>query len=75
MEETNQIKKEEKKECCREWNCTRGSDPGFIWILGVIGASVYYIQHADGFGAGVLGVLKALVWPAILVYRLFGLIY
>lgn len=44
---------------------------GFVYILGVFGAAVYYIQTATGFWSGVLGVLKALVWPMFLVYRLF----
>jgi hypothetical protein len=49
----------------------KGNDGGgFIWCLGAIGAAVYYIQQADSFGQGVLGILKALVWPAILVYKL-----
>lgn len=39
--------------------------------LGFIGAVVYFIQHADTFRAGVLGFLKALVWPAFLIYELF----
>jgi hypothetical protein len=43
---------------------------GFVWFLGFIGAAVYYIQQADGFWAGVLGILKAFVWPAFLVYSL-----
>ncbi|MFI5264724.1 MAG: hypothetical protein ACHQM6_09435 [Candidatus Kapaibacterium sp.] len=38
--------------------------------LGLIGALVYYIQHATSFGDGVLGFLKALIWPAMLVYNL-----
>jgi len=38
--------------------------------LGFVGALVYYIQHATTFWMGVLGVLKAMVWPAILVYKL-----
>ena len=51
-------------------NGTRGNDGGgFIWCVGVIGAIVYYVQHAETFWQGVLGVLKALVWPAILVYH------
>jgi hypothetical protein len=41
-----------------------------VYGLGLIGALVYYIQAADGFWAGVLGILKALVWPAFLVYDL-----
>jgi hypothetical protein len=41
-----------------------------VYGLGLIGALVYYIQQADGFWSGVLGILKALVWPAFLVYDL-----
>ena len=39
--------------------------------LGFIGAAVYFIQNADTFWVGVLGFLKALVWPAFLVYESF----
>jgi len=41
-----------------------------VYGLGFIGAVVYHVQHASTFGAGVLGVLKAIVWPAFLVYQL-----
>lgn len=40
-----------------------------VFGLGLIGAIVYFISHATGFLSGVLGFLKALVWPAILVYK------
>lgn len=40
-----------------------------MYGLGFIGAAVYYIQAATGFWAGVLGFLKAIVWPAFLVYE------
>jgi hypothetical protein len=43
---------------------------GGIYGLGWIGALVYYISHADGFWEGVLGFIKALVWPVFLVYEL-----
>lgn len=46
---------------------------GGVYGLGIIGAAVYFIGHAAGFGAGILGFLKALVWPAFLVYSLFEL--
>jgi hypothetical protein len=42
---------------------------GAIYGLGLIGAAVYYIQAATGFWMGVVGFLKALVWPAFLVYE------
>jgi hypothetical protein len=41
-----------------------------VYGLGLIGALVWYIGQADGFWSGVLGVLKALVWPAFVVYDL-----
>jgi hypothetical protein len=41
-----------------------------VYGLGLIGALVYYLRAADGFWPGVLGVLKAVVWPAFLVYDL-----
>jgi len=43
---------------------------GGIYGLGWVGALVYYISHAASFWGGVLGFLKALVWPAFLVYEL-----
>ncbi|MFC1703312.1 hypothetical protein ACFL1E_00820 [Candidatus Omnitrophota bacterium] len=44
---------------------------GAFYALGLIGAAVYYISAATSFGSGVLGFLKALVWPAFLVFELF----
>jgi len=41
-----------------------------VYGLGFIGALVYYIQVGHGFWGVVLGILKALVWPAFLVYHL-----
>ncbi|NLO18355.1 MAG: hypothetical protein GX121_00505 [Ignavibacteria bacterium] len=38
--------------------------------LGFIGALIYYICTASSFWMGVLGVLKAIVWPAFVVYEL-----
>lgn len=43
---------------------------GGVYGLAFIGAAVYFISHATTFWMGVLGFLKALVWPAILVYKL-----
>ncbi len=43
-----------------------------VYGLGLIGAAVYYLQQAVTLWDGVLGVLKALVWPALLVYNVLG---
>lgn len=53
----------------RPWT-NRGGGGGAVYFFGLIGALVYYIQRADGFWTGVLGVLKALVWPAFVIYDL-----
>lgn len=53
----------------------RSGGSGALYFVGFIGAAVYYIQAATGFWGGVLGFLKALVWPAFLVYELLKLVY
>ena len=41
-----------------------------LYGMGLIGALVYYIQHATSVWTGMLGLLKALVWPAMVVYKM-----
>ncbi len=48
---------------------------GALYGLGVIGIAVYYIQQATGFWMGVLGVIKAFFWPAILLYKVFEMLH
>ena len=43
-----------------------------VYCLGFIGAAVYYISTATTFWMGALGILKAIVWPAFLVFKLLG---
>jgi hypothetical protein len=45
-----------------------------VYGLGFIGAAIYFIGHAATFWMGVLGFLKALVWPAFLVYQALGIL-
>lgn len=58
----------------RNWkgmNC--GAGGGAVYGLGFIGAVIYYLQNAATLGEVILGILKAIVWPGMLVYKLFGL--
>lgn len=41
-----------------------------VYGLGLIGAAVFYIQQASGFWGVIVAILKALVWPAFVVYDL-----
>lgn len=51
-----------------------GSAGDAVYGLGVIGAAVWYISTAATFWLGVVGFLKALVWPAFLIYESFRFI-
>jgi hypothetical protein len=42
-----------------------------VYGLGFIGAAIYFIEHASSFWTGVLGFLKAIIWPALMVYQAF----
>lgn len=70
------IEKESKAGNCKSWwknenqskpGCGTG---GAFYGLGFLGALVYYITTANGLWAGLIGVLKAIFWPAFLIYEL-----
>jgi len=50
-------------------NMKGGAPSSAVYGLGFIGAAIYFIGQATGFWMGVLGFLKALVWPVFLVYE------
>ena len=45
---------------------------GAVYGLGFIGSAVYFISHASSFWLGIVGFLKAVVWPAFLIYEAFA---
>jgi hypothetical protein len=47
----------------------RSAPSGAVYGLGLIGAAIYFISQATTFWIGVIGILKAIVWPAFLVYE------
>ncbi len=56
-----------KKRTCE---INRNNAGSAIYGLGFIGTLIYYLSTATGFWNGVLGVLKAIIWPAFLVYEM-----
>ena len=62
---------ENEKEC-KDIQSKCNAPTGAVYGLGIIGAAVFYISAASGFWMGVVGFLKALVWPAFLVYEAFS---
>jgi hypothetical protein len=61
----NMFKHHEHENKC---HCNNGCGGG-IYFVGFIGAAIYYIQTAMSFWGGALGILKAAVWPAFVVYE------
>lgn len=57
-----------------ERNGMRDGVFGGIYGMAFIGAAIYYIQHAVSFWAGVVGFIKALFWPAVLMYKVLELL-
>jgi hypothetical protein len=42
-----------------------------VYGMGLIGSLVYFISTACSFWMGLWGVVKAIFWPAFLVYEAF----
>jgi len=66
--------KNNKKKTCSCGNAYGNAcgTTGAVYGLGFIGAAVYFISQSTSFWMGVLGFLKAMVWPAFLVHKLLG---
>lgn len=73
------MKEENKKtECCKKKDYKKcychgggnGASSGAIYGLGVVGALFYFLGQATSFGMVMLGIGKAIFWPAILMFKL-----
>jgi hypothetical protein len=62
--ETNELRYQTKRS--REVHYRSGAGDA-VYGLGVIGAAIFYIGQATTFWVGVLGLLKAFIWPVFLV--------
>ncbi len=62
-----------KKELSVSCGCGTKECTGGFYFLGFLGAVIYYIGAASTFGQGVLGILKAFIWPVFVVMKLLGL--
>lgn len=49
-----------------------GGGGGAVYGLGIIGALFYYLKDINSLGDFLLGVIKALLWPAFLIYQALG---
>ena len=50
----------------------QGGPMGFVLFLAYIGAAVYFVHQSSGdFGGFIWALIKAIAWPAILLYHGF----
>ena len=52
---------------CKPSGCGGGCS-GALYGVGLLGALYYYLTTATSFLMGVVGVVKAILWPGVLVY-------
>ena len=75
-----------KDECCEgKWghwsnhrhhhNHSGGMMGGCFYFFAFIGIAIYNVQQVSGFGPGIVAVLKAIVWPAFLMYKVFTMLH
>ena len=68
------INESKKKEVKVVNKCCGGTGGGAVYGLGFIGALIYYLQGSQTLMEGLVGILKAIAWPAFLVYRVLELL-
>lgn len=81
--EKNGEKKDWEDEWCKkEWRGKKwhrhgggGMMGGCFYFFAFIGVMAYNLQQVSGFWPDVLAVLKAIVWPAFLLYKVFSMLH
>ena len=43
-----------------------------VYGFGLIGVLVYYLQHAKTLTEVLVAIVKSIIWPALLTWKLFG---
>jgi len=52
-----------------------GKGLGGAYFLTIIGAAIYFIGQSTSFWSGVVGFLKAVIWPLFVTLRVFELLH
>jgi hypothetical protein len=47
---------------------------GFIFFVAFVGAAVYFVHQSAGFWGFILAILKAMVWPAFVMFHVLQLL-
>ncbi len=55
--------------------CHHHGEWGGFYFLSFIGAAFYFCQNTPTFWLWLVGIFKALFWPAFLIYKVFTMIH
>ena len=47
---------------------------GAIYGIGMLGALVYFLQHATSVLDGIIGIFMAVFWPGVVVYKVLEIL-
>ena len=53
----------------------KGGPFGGAYFLTFIGTAVYFVQQSEGFWGFIWAILQAIVWPALLIHRVFEVLH
>ncbi len=59
--------KEHECQCRHNSTCGGGNA---VYGLGLVGAAIYFLQHAPTVWLVIVGLFKAFIWPVFVVYEL-----
>jgi hypothetical protein len=67
---------EKQVKCCgvMKGGCNKCNTGCVMYCFGVVGALVYFLQNAETFWMGALGILKAIAWPGLVMYKVLELL-
>lgn len=55
-------------------NMKNNASSGVIYGMGFLGALVYFIVHASSFLDGLIGILYAIFWPGVILYKVLEIL-
>jgi hypothetical protein len=71
---TKKVKAKLPKVKCCSLNLQDSGCGGCSYFLGFLGAAIYYVSQATGVWGGIVGILKATIWPAFLIHAVLKFI-
>jgi len=60
--------------CCQKLGSNQGGSSSAVYGLGFVGALIYFFPTMNTFNGVIMGIVKSLVWPGILVHQAFTLL-